>query len=411
MFSAVVWITTSLIFFFRRERPGATRDAFYEVAEDDLPLVSVVVPAFREELTVCGTMAALLELDYPRLEIVLVNDGSPDSTLMKARSYLHDERVRVINKTCNQGKAMALNDVLPVLNGSLMLVIDGDSAPHADSLRYMVPHFLRNPRLAAVTGNPRVRNRTTLLAKIQTVEFSSIVSLLKRAQVVWGRVMTVSGVMALYRVSALEDVGLFVHDASTEDISTSWKLQRRKYDVRYEPRAMVDMQVPPTLRGLWRQRIRWAKGLAQVLRRNGDIWIHWSERRLYPVYLEAALSILWAYSFVLLTGMWFVTWLLGTSLLGATPVPALWGLLIGTLSLAQLWIGVWMDRRYDPSVTRFYAWAAWYPVIYWIQMAIITVISTPGGLIHPSGKGTWHTQRESEPAPRRTAESAAQADS
>ena len=137
------------------------------------------------------------------------------------RSYLRDERVRVVNKTCHRGKAMALNDTLPLLNGSLMPIIDDDAAPHPDGLRWMVPHFLTNPRLTAVTGNPRVRNRANLLAKIQTVELSSIVSLLKRAQVVWGRVMTVSGVMTLYRVSALEDVGLFVHDAQTEDISTS----------------------------------------------------------------------------------------------------------------------------------------------------------------------------------------------
>jgi biofilm PGA synthesis N-glycosyltransferase PgaC len=408
MVSALMWIGTSFIFFFRRERRSKSAEAFYDVPDDDLPFVSVVVPAFSEELTVCGTMAAMMDLDYPRLEIVLVNDGSPDSTLTKARSYLLDERVRIINKTCNQGKAMALNDTLPLLNGSLMLIIDGDSAPHADSLRWMVPHFLKNPRLAAVTGNPRVRNRSSLLAKIQTVEFSSIVSLLKRAQVVWGRVMTVSGVMTLYRVSALEDVGLFVHDASTEDISTSWKLQRRKYDVRYEPRAMVDMQVPPTLEGLWKQRRRWAKGLAQVLRRNAGIWTDWSQRRLYPVYLEATLSILWAYSFVLLTAAWLVTWLLGAPLLGATPVPALWGMLIATISLVQLWVGVWMDRRYDPSVTRYYAWAAWYPLIYWIQMAIITVISTPSGLLHPVGEGTWHTPRETEPAPRgRTMQDAA----
>ena len=208
--------------------------------------------------------------------------------------------------------------------------------------------------------------------------------------------MTVSGVMTLYRISAIEDVGLFVYDASTEDISTSWKLQRRKYDMRYEPRAMVDMQVPPTLRGLWRQRMRWAKGLAQVLRRNAGIWTDWTQRRLYPVYVEASLSIVWAYSFVLLTALWFTTWVLGVPLLGATPVPALWGMLIATISLAQLAVGIWMDRRYDPSAARYYGWAAWYPLIYWIQMAIITVISTPSGLLHPKSVGTWHTPRETE---------------
>lgn len=390
-FSAIMWIWTSLIYFARRER-GANEE-YYTVPDERLPTVSVVVPSYREELTACGTMAAVLGLDYPRLEIVVVDDGSTDRTLVKVRSCLVDPRVRVVRKEVNEGKALAIDDVVPLLSGKLMLIVDGDSQPHRDVLRWMVPHFVRNPRVGAVTGNPRVRNRDRLLAKIQAVEFSSIVSLLKRAQSVWGRVMTVSGVLALYRVSAIEDVGLFVHDAATEDISTSWKLQRRHYDIRYEPRAMVDMQVPPTLRALWKQRYRWARGLAQVLRRNVGIFKDLRERRLYPVFVEASLSIVWAYCFVVLTTMWLVTWLAGAPLLGATPIPAWWGMLIGTTSLVQLALGVWMDRRYDPDVTAFFAWAALYPVIYWIQMAVLTALATPRGLLQPHSPGRWHTPR------------------
>ena len=173
--------------------------------------------------------------------------------------------MRVIRKNVNEGKALAIDDVLPLVTGQYVLVLDGDSAPHPDALRWMVPHMVRNPDVGAVSGHPIVRNRQTLFGKIQTVEFASIISLLKRAQVVWGQVMTVSGVMTLWRRSALESVGLFVHDAATEDIATSWRLQRGNYQIRYEPRAMIDMQVPPTPRSLWRQRHRWAKGLAQVL--------------------------------------------------------------------------------------------------------------------------------------------------
>ncbi len=394
LFSALIWVWTSLIYWFRREHRAD--ESFYDYPDHVLPRVSVVVPSYHEGLTVCGTMAALIGLDYPDYEIVLVNDGSGDDTLLKARSYLVDERVRVVDKRVNEGKALALNDVMPLLTGDLVLVIDGDAAPHADVLRWMVPHFIVNPRLAAVTGNPRVRNRAHLLAKIQTVEFSSIVSLLKRAQVVWGRVMTVSGVITLYRKSALEDAGLFVHDAATEDISTSWRLQRRHYDVRYEPRAMVDMQVPPTVGALWRQRRRWARGLAQVLRRNAGVWREWNQRRMWPIFGEAALSILWAYSFVFLTALWLFTWVAGYPVLGATPVPMWWGMLIGTMSLIQLGVGVLMDRRYDPEVTRYYAWAALYPLVYWIQMAAITAVATPGGLLRPHSDGRWSTPRSAE---------------
>ncbi|MBS3957537.1 MAG: poly-beta-1,6 N-acetyl-D-glucosamine synthase [Clostridiales bacterium] len=394
LFSALMWVWTSLIYWFRRERE---EDAdFYRIPNEGLPPVTVLVPAYQEGLTICRTIRGLLEMDYPHLEIVIVDDGSPDDTLEKALSFCDDARVRVVHKTLNEGKALAINDVLPLVTGEFVMIIDGDAVPAPDALRWMVPHFLRNPRLAAVTGNPRVRNRDKLLAKIQTVEFSSIVSLLKRAQVVWGRVMTVSGVIGLYRIRAIEHVGLFVHDAATEDISTSWKFQRHFFDVRYEPRAKVYMQVPPTLQSLWRQRLRWAKGLAQVLRRNSDIWLDWRHRRIYPVFIEASLSIVWAYTFVVLTVMWLVTWALGAPLLGATPVPAWWGMLIATMSLVQLGVGVALDRRYDPEVTRYYAWAALYPIIYWVQMAIITVIATPAGLLRPYGSGIWRTPRSTD---------------
>lgn len=394
LFSSIMWVLTSLIFYFRREHhPNET---FYEISGKRMPLVSVIVPSYREELTECGTLAAVVDLDYPRLEIFVVDDGSPDGTLPRARSYLRDPRVRVVRKNVNEGKALALNDVLPLVTGQYVLVLDGDSTPHRDALRWMVPHMIRNPAVGAVTGHPIVRNRQQLLGKIQTVEFASIVSLLKRAQVVWGRVMTVSGVMTLWRRCALESVGLFVHDAATEDISTSWRLQRNNYEIRYEPRAMIDMQVPRTLQALWRQRRRWAKGLAQVLSRNAGIWLQWKARRLYPVYMEALLSIIWAYCFVVLAAMWLFTWLSGMPLLGATPVPAWWGMLIATASLFQLALGVFMDRKYEPSIGRAYWWAALYPVAYWVQMAAITAFSTPAGLLRPHSGGRWRTLRSAE---------------
>ncbi len=395
LFTAIMWAVTATICAVRRERTAKLD--FYELADDAvLPRVSVVIPAHCEGKIIANTLEKILELDYPNFQVVVISDGSDDDTVEKAQAFLADERVTVIDKRVNEGKAMAINDALAVTTGELILVMDADAYPESDALRWMVPHFLRNPRLAVVTGNPRVRNTDRLLAKIQAVEFSSIISLLKRAQVVWGRVMTVSGVMALYRKTALQDVGLFVHDCATEDIATSWEFQRKFYDIRYEPHAMARMQVPPGLRSLWNQRLRWARGLAQVLRRNIDIWKSWKNRRLYPVYLEAVLSITWAYCFVILTAMWIISWTLGAPLLGATPIPSWWGMLIGTAALIQLLVGVLMDRRYDPSVTKYYLWAALYPLIYWIQMSLITVIATPSGLLRPKGPGTWRTPRTAE---------------
>lgn len=394
LFTSIMWAMTAVIYAFRRERK-ADLD-FYRVDDAGLPAVTVIVPAHCEGEMITRTVTGVLALDYPHLQVIVISDGSTDDTVARASEFLHDERLTLIDKRVNEGKALALNDAMALATGELIMVLDADSTPDPDALRWMAPHFVRNPRLAAVTGNPRVRNTDRLLGKIQAVEFSSIISLLKRAQVVWGRVMTVSGVMALYRKSALEDVGLFVHDCATEDIATSWELQAKFYDVRYEPRAMVRMQVPPTVRALWNQRARWARGLAQVLRRNLRIWTSWKNRRLFPVYIEATASILWAYCFVVLSIMWIVTWVAGAPLLGATPFPMWWGMIIGTAALIQLGTGVLMDSRYDREVLRFYPWAVLYPLIYWIQMSVITVIATPAGWFKPHGPGTWRTPRTAD---------------
>src|SRR4029077_564535 len=130
---------------------------------------------------------------------------------------------------------------------------------------------------------------------LQMIEFTSIISLLRRAQRIWGRILTMSGVVGAFRTPALLDVGPYNPEMATEDIDMTWKLQRAFYDVRYEPRALVWMPVPPTMGALIKQRPRLAQGPAQVLRRHAAVLWRWKLRRMWPVGWEAILSVLWAY--------------------------------------------------------------------------------------------------------------------
>jgi poly-beta-1,6-N-acetyl-D-glucosamine synthase len=309
--------------------------------------------------------------------------------------FVRAGRVRLITKSRNEGKAMAMNDALPCLKGDIVLIMDADACPDPQILRWMVPHFA-SPRVAAVTGNPRVANRLTFLSKLQVIEFTSIVSILRRAQRVWGRILTMSGVVGAFRKSALFDVGLYSPEMATEDIDMTWKLQRAFYDVRYEPNAIVWMKVPLTLRALWKQRRRWAHGLAQVLRRHRGVVVSWKSRRLWPVYWEAVLSILWAYCFVFLTAFWLVSYAVGVPPVGASPIPNWWGMMIGTLCLLQLSTGALLDSRYDKSVMRAFPVAVVYPIIYWMLMSLITALATPAGLFKRQSRGKvtlWRTAR------------------
>jgi len=190
------------------------------------PLVSVLIPAHNEENVIDRTLKACCEINYPNFEIVVVDDGSTDKTLSQALPYFLSGRVRVIRKLMNEGKALALNDALPMITGEIVLIIDADAEPDSEILWHMVPHF-KSSRVAAVTGNPRVKNVDSFMARLQAIEFTSIVSLLRRSQRIWGRIVTVSGVVAAFRKSALYSVDGFSPDMFTEDIELTWKLQRR----------------------------------------------------------------------------------------------------------------------------------------------------------------------------------------
>ncbi|HEU5034030.1 MAG TPA: glycosyltransferase family 2 protein [Mycobacteriales bacterium] len=394
MVTAVVWVVTARIYATHREvQDSAT---FYDIADDDLPFVTVLVPAYREEVHLDATLRALHHLDYPRYEVLVVDDGSPDRTADVARRHVAaNGRFRLMVKTVNEGKAMAMNDAMPLVRGSVLVVVDADARLHRDALRPIVAHFVRLPRVGAVTGNPRVANRNTLLSELQTLEFTSIVSLLRRAQVVWGRILTVSGVISAFRVSALCDVGMFDPSMATEDIDVSWRLQRRFYDIRYEPRALVDMTVPATTRALWRQRRRWALGLVQVLRRHRRVAITWKSRRQWPVFIEALLSIVWAHAFLFMLTFWVVCAAAGVRPPGASPFPNTWGMLVGTACLVQLAVGVRLDRRYDSSVTSSYWLAPLYPLGYWLIMSIVTVATTlPALVTRQPSLARWSSTRE-----------------
>jgi biofilm PGA synthesis N-glycosyltransferase PgaC len=393
IFSAIVWLTTSLVYFIRKEKLSESREAELYALPDPPPLVSILIPTHCEEKVVEATIEGALGIDYPNHEVIVIDDGSTDATLSKIAPYVASGRVRLVRKTVNEGKAMALNDGLFCANGEIVLTIDADAVVDPQILNYVVPHF-SSSRVGAVTGNPRVSNRRTLLSKLQFIEFTSIVGLLRRAQRVWGRIQTVSGVVVAFRRKALFDVGLFDPSMATEDIDVSWRLQKRFWDIRYEPKGIVHMQVPETLKNFFKQRRRWAIGLGQVLRSHIGILVRRKNMRQWPVAYEAIFSTLWAVCFVILTGIWTLSYSLGIPPVGAHPIPNFWGMLIAATCLLQLSAGILLDGRYDRSVVPFAVYTVLYPLVYWILTSTLAFLYTPVGLFRKRPAVTlWKTER------------------
>jgi biofilm PGA synthesis N-glycosyltransferase PgaC len=376
---STVWMLGAAIFWWRRERNQPPWDAPVPLA--DSPPVSVLIPCFNEEENAEETMTHALALDYPELEVIAINDGSSDGTgaVLERLAAIHP-RLRVIHLAENQGKAVALRTGALLARHEILVCIDGDALLDRHAAHWLVRHFVAKPGVAAVTGNPRIRNRSTILGRVQVGEFSCIVGTIKRAQKTFGRIFTVSGVITAFRRSAVHQVNYWSTDVLTEDIDITWKLYRAGWDVLFEPRAITWILMPETLRGLWKQRLRWAKGGAQTLLKNMDAWLQPSQRLLWPLLLEMMASATWAYALLALSVAWLLGFVLpaGTVPAVSSPlVPQSGGVLLGTVCLFQFVFSTAMDARYDRGLGRTLFWMIWYPVAYWVIGAATTVAAYP----------------------------------
>lgn len=386
---SIVWMLGGLIFFWRLERREQTPPVI-----DQYPLFSILVPCHNEEAQIRDTVAQLLDLDYPNYEIVLIDDGSSDNTANVISEIVRKEPiVRAVYMRENQGKAAALKVGCLVSRAEFVLTMDADAFLDRNALRWVAWHFVKFPRVGAVTGNPRVLNRTSLLGKIQVGEYSTIIGLIKRTQRILGKVLTVSGVVAAFRKNALVSAGFWDTDMVTEDIDVTWKLEKDFWDIRYEPRCICWVLVPETLRGLWRQRIRWAQGGVEVLRRHYNIWSQWRQRRLWPVYVEYVASIFWAYMFWGLVLIWGINAVFGIDLPFKVlpPIPPRWtGSILALVCVLQFTVSVIIDRTYDKKMFKYLFWVIWYPFMYWMISSLTVLVATPKALLKKKGvRAVW----------------------
>lgn len=389
LFMAYLWMSGALWFYFRHE---VGKHATPKLTA--WPKVSIVVPCYNEEDNVLETIGHLFKMDYPDYEIIAVNDGSKDRTgELLDQLAQQNSKLRVIHQAKNQGKAIGLNTAAYLASSEIIVGIDGDALLAHDAIPWLMRHFQENPRVGAVTGNPRIRTRSTLLGRLQVGEFSSLVGLIKRAQrTFYGRLFTASGVITAFRRSALHDVGYWSPDMLTEDMDITWKLQLKGWDIRFEPHALVWILMPETLKGLWKQRLRWAVGGIQVIGRHGGMLKHLRTYPMWPLFFEHVLSVVWAYAMAVV---------LSLSLLHlATPssfglpemslLPGLAGVIIGTTCLLQMFLSMLMDRHYDRGILRYYVWTIWYPFAFWMVNMLTILVALPQTLLRKRGaRARW----------------------
>jgi cellulose synthase/poly-beta-1,6-N-acetylglucosamine synthase-like glycosyltransferase len=233
--------------------------------EEHLPPVSVLVPAYDEEVGIGQTVRSLVASDYPDLEVVVIDDGSTDRTAEIVRE-LGLPNVLLIQQP-NAGKAAALRTGTREATHDVLVMLDGDTVFESGTVRALVQP-LRDPRVGAVSGNVKVGNRRGLLGRWQHMEYVAGFNLDRRLLDLLHCITTVPGAAGAFRREAVEAAGGLSTDTLAEDTDVTMAILRAGYRVVHEERAIAWTEAPSTLNDLWKQRYRWAYGTLQV------VWKH-----------------------------------------------------------------------------------------------------------------------------------------
>ena len=242
----------------------------------DAPLVSIIVPAFDEEVNAVSSVQNLLMADYPHYEIIFVDDGSKDDTYRKVMQAFRDNaRVRIFTKP-NGGKASALNFGIMQSTAELLICIDADTKLLPDAVSKLVMHFgpveyPNGKKVGAVAGNVKVGNKVNLLTRWQSIEYISSQNFDRKAFAYVNAITVVPGAIGAFRKSAIEEAGGFTTDTLAEDCDLTIRLLRCNYLVQNEGRAIALTESPETLKMFIKQRFRWSFGVMQTFWKNRDM--------------------------------------------------------------------------------------------------------------------------------------------
>jgi len=233
------------------------------------PVVSVLIPAFNEEDVIVDTIQSVLESDYPRLEVIVVDDGSNDGTgeLLDAQ-FGRNPAVRIVHQP-NRGKPAALSHALAEASSSIIVTIDADTAIEHDAISKLVRHFA-DPRVGAVAGNVKVGNRISWLTRWQALEYVTSQNLEKRAFDLLNCIPVVPGALSAWRAIAINDSGGFSADTVAEDTDLTITIRRGGWKIDYEEEAIGWTNAPDTAAALVRQRFRWTFGTLQAFWKHRD---------------------------------------------------------------------------------------------------------------------------------------------
>jgi cellulose synthase/poly-beta-1,6-N-acetylglucosamine synthase-like glycosyltransferase/spore germination protein YaaH/peptidoglycan/xylan/chitin deacetylase (PgdA/CDA1 family) len=290
---------------------------FWNAAGTDAPKVSIIVPAYNEQVNAVSSLENLLRADYPNFEIIFVDDGSKDGTYEKVNTaFASNSKVRVFTKP-NGGKASALNFGIQQSDAPFVICIDADTKLLKDAVSKLMMHFgdvqyHNGKRVGAVAGNVKVGNTVNLLTRWQSVEYISSQNFDRKAFAYLNAITVVPGAIGAFRKSAIEEAGGFTTDTLAEDCDLTIRMLRCNYIIENENDAIAMTEAPETVKMFIKQRFRWSFGVMQTFWKNRDMlfsarnkvlgWIALPNILLFQYIIPSIIPLA---DLIMLIGIWF----------------------------------------------------------------------------------------------------------
>jgi len=281
------------------------------------PPITVLAPAHNEEKSIRTSVQSMLELNYPELQVIVINDGSSDGTLealsdafalreinalyvaqvpsARVRALyrsLRDPRLLVVDKEPGGSKADAVNAGLNAATSPWICVVDSDSMLENDALlRIMTPVLCGSQDIVGAGGIIRVLNGSPVekgrirqvrlpqkpIETIQVIEYLRAFLIGREAWAALNMLMVISGAFGIFRTDLIRAIGGYRASSIGEDFDLVARIHRyllergERYRIQFVPDPVCWTEVPFDLRSLSRQRRRWQKGLLEVLWSTRDM--------------------------------------------------------------------------------------------------------------------------------------------
>ena len=247
-----------------------------QVAPNFYPKISLIIPAHNEEAIIVRSIESALETDYPKKEIIIVDDGSSDQTNQLASPYAKRGLIKLVRRDVGSGsKAGALNYGLFFASGEIVVTVDADTLIERGALKEIVK-FLSIPKFSAVSGNVRIlkgeKGANNLLVKLQAYEYLISLELGRRFNSLMGSLLIISGAFGAFWKKDMQNLGAYDKDTLTEDFDVTLKIRKMGKRLAFSEKAISWTFAPETWKAWRRQRIRWTKGQAETL---------WKHRNLF----------------------------------------------------------------------------------------------------------------------------------